>query len=242
MKKHWVDAYRQIVPGRGHPHGPLQPVLLVLTVVTGLVDAFSYLTLSHVLVANMTGNVVFGGFASAGADGFLWWALLLAVLAFLVGAAFGGVIRRRMGDHRGRHLFVSSVVEWIVIAAAWAVCLVARSPNTGATLATLVVLLGVAMGVQNATARALAVPDLTTTVLTLTIAGIAADASSGHGSRLGRRIVPVIGMFIGALLGAALVVHGHPAAALGTASLMLAAVAVFMAAGVRSSDEWTSAR
>jgi Protein of unknown function (DUF1275) len=37
-----------------------------LTVVTGLVDAFSYLVLGHVFVANMTGNVVFLGFALAG--------------------------------------------------------------------------------------------------------------------------------------------------------------------------------
>jgi len=40
-----------------------------LTVVTGLVDAFSYLVLGHVFVANMAGNVVFLGFALAGAAG-----------------------------------------------------------------------------------------------------------------------------------------------------------------------------
>ncbi len=62
---------------------PLPPrLLLLLTVVTGVVDAFSYLALGHVLVANMTGNVVFSGFALAGAPGFVWWALLLAVAPF----------------------------------------------------------------------------------------------------------------------------------------------------------------
>ncbi|MFD7159084.1 DUF1275 family protein [Kribbella sp. NPDC059898] len=45
--------------------------MLVLTVVTGLVEAFSYLSLGHVFVANMTGNVVFGGFAIAGVPGWL---------------------------------------------------------------------------------------------------------------------------------------------------------------------------
>lgn len=40
------------------PHGPLPVLLVCLTVVTGLVDAFSYLRLGHVFVANMTGNVV----------------------------------------------------------------------------------------------------------------------------------------------------------------------------------------
>jgi hypothetical protein len=63
------DAARTLVPPRGERHGPLPPLLLTLTVVTGLVDAVSYLGLGHVFVANMTGNVVFLGFALAGATG-----------------------------------------------------------------------------------------------------------------------------------------------------------------------------
>jgi uncharacterized membrane protein YoaK (UPF0700 family) len=38
--------------------------LLGLTVVTGLVDAVSYLRLGRVFVANMTGNVVFLGLSA----------------------------------------------------------------------------------------------------------------------------------------------------------------------------------
>src|SRR4030095_10649632 len=45
---------------------PLPALLVCLTVVTGLVDAFSYLRLGHVFGANVTGNVVFLGFALAG--------------------------------------------------------------------------------------------------------------------------------------------------------------------------------
>src|SRR5437016_13262063 len=37
----------------------LPPALLVLTGVTGLVDAVSFLGLGHIFTANMTGNVVF---------------------------------------------------------------------------------------------------------------------------------------------------------------------------------------
>src|SRR5256886_17634682 len=51
------------------PDGPLPVLLLVLTGVTGLVDAVAYLKLGHVFVANMTGNVVFLGFAAAGTGG-----------------------------------------------------------------------------------------------------------------------------------------------------------------------------
>ncbi len=51
------------------PERALPAVLVGLTAVTGLVDAVSYLALGHVFTANMTGNVVFLGFALAGAPG-----------------------------------------------------------------------------------------------------------------------------------------------------------------------------
>ena len=72
------------------PHGPLPVLLVGLTVVTGLVDAFSYLSLGHVFVANMTGNVVFLGFGLAGVGEISIVASLLAVLAFVLGATVGG--------------------------------------------------------------------------------------------------------------------------------------------------------
>jgi uncharacterized membrane protein YoaK (UPF0700 family) len=67
----------------------------------------------------------------------------------------------------------------------------------------LIIMLGIAMGLQNATARKLAVPDLTTTVLTLTIVGISADSRlvGGSGSRTGRRLISVAAMFVGASSG-----------------------------------------
>ena len=46
---------------------PLPALLCTLTAVSGVVDAVSFLALGHVFVANMTGNVVFLGFAAAGA-------------------------------------------------------------------------------------------------------------------------------------------------------------------------------
>jgi hypothetical protein len=51
-------------------HGPLPAPLIGLTLFTGLVDAVSILGLGRVFVANMTGNVVFVAFASAGVAGF----------------------------------------------------------------------------------------------------------------------------------------------------------------------------
>ena len=61
-----TDVRQTVAPSRGAKDGLLPPLLVALTVVTGLVDAFSYLVLGHVFVANMTGNVVFFAFALAG--------------------------------------------------------------------------------------------------------------------------------------------------------------------------------
>jgi uncharacterized membrane protein YoaK (UPF0700 family) len=49
--------------------GAIGRSLLGLTVVTGVVDAVSFLGLGHIFTANMTGNVVFLGFALGGGAG-----------------------------------------------------------------------------------------------------------------------------------------------------------------------------
>jgi uncharacterized membrane protein YoaK (UPF0700 family) len=97
-----------------------------------------------------------------------------------------------------------------------------------------VVLLAVAMGIQNAVARHLAVPDLTTTVLTMTLTGIASDLRRGvHGVTFARRLLAVLSMFAGAVVGAVLVLHKSPTAALvvGTALVALVAAASWRTTG-----------
>src|SRR6201992_1646836 len=94
-------------PDPARRHGPLPPPLICLTPGTGLVDSFSYLLLGHVFVANMTGNVVFLGFALAGAPGFSIGASLTALAAFAAGALIGGVPPRRPRAHPG-HLHSSA--------------------------------------------------------------------------------------------------------------------------------------
>ncbi len=83
--------------------------------------------------------------------------------------------------------------------------LVGSQPFGSGMRYTLIVVLGGAMGVQNSSVRRLAVPDLTTTVLTLTVTGIGADSvlGGGKGSKSGRRLVSIAAMFLGALAGAA---------------------------------------
>jgi uncharacterized membrane protein YoaK (UPF0700 family) len=76
-------------------------MMVALTLLTGVVDAASYLELGHVFVANMTGNVVFVGFALAGAPGLSLVSSLIALAAFLLGARTGGAIGARLRAHRG---------------------------------------------------------------------------------------------------------------------------------------------
>src|SRR2546422_11470130 len=99
----WSEAVGTMWPGRNARDGPLPPLLLALTLVTGLVDATSYLKLGHVFVANMTGNVVFLGFGIAGAGGISIWASLTALGSFLVGGVAGGRLGARSSRARWRH-------------------------------------------------------------------------------------------------------------------------------------------
>ncbi|MER7583341.1 YoaK family protein [Kitasatospora sp. NPDC097691] len=222
MRTLLADARRTLVPPRADRHGPLPPLMLLLTVATGLVDAVSYLGLGHVFVANMTGNVVFLGFALAGAPGLSAAASLVSLASFLAGALVGGRLGSRTPAHRGRLLTLAAGAQTVLTAAA------AATAAAGGADRALIVLLGLGMGLQNAAARRLGVPDLTTTVLTLTLTGLAADSTAAGGAapRPGRRILSALAMLLGGLAGAALVLHGRTAAALALAALLLLATAV----------------
>jgi uncharacterized membrane protein YoaK (UPF0700 family) len=214
-----------------------------MTLVTGLVDAFSYLVLGHVFVANMTGNVVFLAFALAGAPGFSILASLVALGAFVLGSLGGGLLGSRLGQHRGHLLSVAAALQALLLAIA--VVLAALSGNSvspGGSFG-LIIVLGVAMGLQNATARKLAVPDLTTTVLTLTIVGIAADARSvgGSGSKAGRRLIAVLAMFVGALVGSLLIFHAASVYPLVITLIIMALIAGAARLLSRTDPEWVHA-
>ena len=188
-------------------HDPLPIVLVVLTVTTGLVDAVSVLGLGSVFTANMTGNVIFLGFAVAGAPGLSVPRYLTSIAGFLVGATLGGRFGVAMsGVPRRRWLLTVAVVEagLFFAAALFALGYDIETLTPAGQLYAMIVLTAVAMGLRNATVRQLAVPDLTTTVLTLTLTGIAADSSLAGGSntRLGRRLASIGSIFAGGAIGA----------------------------------------
>ena len=111
-----------------------------------------------------------------------------------------------------------------MLAALIVAAIAGHHPSAGA-IDVMAALAALAMGGQNAVVRALAVPDLTTTVLTMTLTGIAADLRQhGHGTAVATRLLAVGAMLVGAVLGALTVLHIGTVAGFGLSAAVLAAV------------------
>ena len=199
--------------------------------------------------------------ALVGAPGFSLSASLFALAGFLVGAAVGGALINRSGGDRGTLLRAGVAAE--VLFAAIALIIAATSGDPGVSHGTLgltggsfgsaimdalAALLAVATGIQNAMARKLAVPDMTTTVLTMTLTGIGADVRaliSGAGAgraaartALDRRLLSIATMLAGAVAGASLALRVSPLSALTLGTALLAATAIGAAAATRRPAPW----
>jgi uncharacterized membrane protein YoaK (UPF0700 family) len=183
--------------------------LLALTCTTGLVDAVSLLGLGRVFCANMTGNVVLLGFAIAHTSGFSVTATLTALLGFVAGAGVAARLGRNARVEPHGWLLPALGVEVVLVLVA-AILATGVEPTTDTALRDVVIaVLAVAMGARNAAVRRVGVKDLTTTVLTMTLTGLAADSrlAGGTGAGSGRRVAAVVSMLVGAIAGGLLVVH-----------------------------------
>jgi uncharacterized membrane protein YoaK (UPF0700 family) len=208
-------------------------LMLLLTFTTGVVDAVGYLGLDRVFTGNMTGNVVILGMALVGADGLPILGPVLALLGFMAGAAAGGrALRRSAGGWTGRTTTLLTLVGVVTVALGAVLAGVGDDPARPVAI-TITTALGAAMGTQAATARFLAVKDVTTVVVTSTITGLAADSVLGNGSAAPadswRRGWAVVLILAGAALGAALL-RWHLAASMLVAGLLVLVVAAAGAA------------
>ena len=209
-------------------------LMLVLTFTTGIVDAVGFLGLDRVFTGNMTGNVVILGMAVVGAEDLPVVGPVLALVGFMAGAALGGrVLKRAAGKWTGLTTALFLTVGLVCLGLVVVLLVVGDHPDPAVGL-PVTTLLGAAMGLQAATARFVAVKDVTTVVVTSTITGLAADSRLGSGkSRAdgggsGRRFLAVVLILAGAAVGAALLkIHVG-------AGLMLAAVLILAATLVGS--------
>ena len=153
-------------------------LMLALTFSTGVIDAVGYLGLDRVFTGNMTGNVVILGMGLTGVDGLPVLGPVIALVAFMAGAAVGGRTLRSFDagwSHKTTALF--SFVAVVLTLAAVAAFFESEPPHPLALSITAA--LGAAMGLQAAVARHIAVKDVTTVVVTSTITGLAADSAAG---------------------------------------------------------------
>ena len=169
--------------------------LLALTAVTGLVDAVSYLRLGRVFVANMTGNVVFLGFSVDPHSGLSPVASLIAIAGFVLGSLAGGRVAHTMAARPDRWLATAFAAEAVILGLVAVLTGTGVLPFAGNARFATIVVLAAALGVQNSTVRHLGAPDLTTTVLTLTLTGLTADSAlaGGPGAKPHRRLGSVAG-------------------------------------------------
>jgi uncharacterized membrane protein YoaK (UPF0700 family) len=216
--------------------GRLFAALGLLTFATGLVDAASVLGLGHVFTANMTGNVVFLGFSLAGQGRVATSACAVALGAFLTGAVIGGRLTAKGVSFKAAIaleavlMTAAAIVAWVFGDAVW--------PRT-----LEIAFLASGMGLQNASVRKLGVADMTTTVLTLTLTGLAADSSPAGGSnpRWARRLMSVAVMLLGALGGALLLARGVRWT-IGGAALVVATACALLSGNALSPGESRSSR
>ncbi|MGA9747583.1 MAG: YoaK family protein, partial [Nocardioides sp.] len=183
-------------------------LMLVLSFGTGILDAATYLGLHGVFTANMTGNVVFVGLGLADGDSVPLLRAALALGGFALGASVVGLVQRGRAVASPDHDRVAAgtflLTGLVVAATAWGLWAL---PDPSTLLLDLVTAaLAFAMGAQAVAARRIAVSDVSTVVVTSTLAGLVAEAPWSGGTASGRstlrRFSAVATMGAGAVAGA----------------------------------------
>ncbi|AIA02713.1 hypothetical protein SAZ_11690 [Streptomyces noursei ZPM] len=192
----------------------LTVVMACLTVVTGVLDAASFLTLGHVFTATQTGNLLFLGFGIAGQGGLPVVATVVSLGAFLAGAVAGARVESALARRRRPWFPVALLVEAVLLVGA-AVASWGTGPARELTVDqryTAIALMAAAMGMRNVTALRVAAPDFSTTVETRAMTALVSGSVLGGDRRLGygtravpRRLTSVGAMLLGGLLGAWLI-------------------------------------
>ena len=231
-------------------------MLLMLAWAAGIIDAVSYLALDRVFTAMMTGNTVLLALAIGQGEAAAVLRSVLALVGFSAGAALGALIVLR-GESRGEWppgVTAALALEGVLLGGFTVVWHVAGAARTSGATNLLIVLSGLAMGVQAAAVRHLGVPGVATTYLTGTLTSLMAElvgwtrswrgwssraastaeaaGDAGEWVKWPQRIGLLTGVFfvyaLGALAGGAL----HARSSMLVAWLPLAAVVVVVANGV----------
>ena len=213
-------------------NGIRDPLLIALTFTAGCVDAISYLGLGRVFTANMTGNAVLLGVALGHAEAASAERSAVAVVGFALGALAGSRIASTgaRGPTWPRQVTAALAIELVALVAFAALWPTASAPQ--ARLAdALIGLSALAMGIQSAAARRVAVSGVTTTYVTGTLtslmAGLAALAAP---SGWARQAAVLSALLVGAVVGGLAELRA-PRLAAAIPMVVVAAVVAVAAAG-----------
>lgn len=201
--------------------------MLLLTASTGVIDADSYLALDKVFTGNMTGNVLFIGFAIVGVAGIPFLNNVIALLGFVVGSIVSGRIIGR-GHPKGlprvsAWMLMAGGLLGLALATTWT--LVGHLPQP--ILLVVTFLLASVMGSQVSAVKPIGNSDVTTIVVTNTLANLARDSrlAGGRFENWLPRLLAILAMGVGAAIGALIIDTT-------AGSVALYAAMVFYAAGV----------
>lgn len=203
---------------------------IILTFVTGIVDAVGFLALDRVFTGNMTGNIVILGMGVAGADDLPVLGPAIALAAFTAAAFIAGLALRkpRAANPPGWHdrVTVLLIVGAVVLGALTLAAVVVGNHPDPVVAIVMAAATAAVMGSQAVVARAVAVADMTTVVVTSTLASLAGETwtRGGKGVVFNRRLGAIVVIFAGALVGA-LLLKVHIAVPFGLAAVLTAVVA-----------------
>lgn len=204
--------------------------LLLLTASTGAIDAVSYLALDRVFTGNMTGNVLFLGFALVGTGGIPFLNNAIALLGFVVGSIVSGRIVGRMHPvglpTASTWTLTASAAIIVALAVGWLII----GDLAEYQLLILTFVLAAVMGAQVSAVKPIGNTDVTTIVVTNTLANLARDSRLGGGSgqRWMPRLLAIVAMGAGAAAGAAANSWAGGAIALAASAIIFAAGALVL--------------
>jgi uncharacterized membrane protein YoaK (UPF0700 family) len=205
----------------------LTRILLVLTFVTGILDAVSFLALGQVFAAMQTGNVIFLGLGLSGADGAPVIAPLVALVSFVLGGAVAAALARSRAMQAADAAGPAMALEVSLLAGAAVVAAASDVSPGDASAYAAIALLSLAMGLRNTIVRGFGGANLATTVLNLTMTALTnpAPLSIASGADLSQRAAAFVAILAGAASGA-LLLQGSLTLAIATAT------AITLAAGL----------
>lgn len=181
-------------------------LMLVLTFVTGVVDAVGYLGLDRVFVGNMTGNIVILGMGVAGADDLPVLGPAIALGTFVIGAFVAGMVLRRRPKGWTTAVTGCLAAGSVILAAAATAAALTDTEHSVSAQICVAAATAAAMGIQACVARKVAIADMTTVVVTSTLTSLASETwtRGGRTALWNRRFGAIATIFVGALIGALL--------------------------------------